>query len=136
MSPISRIDKVSRSTHRAPLNFEVTSAMVGDVIGVGINTSGRVVAGAGAAAIGVCGVICPTEPMAVGAMIDVCQDGTEIADFDTLADGSTAATNGTQYYASTSTGAVSTTNTGAPVGYTVETNGSRRLIVRIERPAA
>ena len=110
--------------------------MVGDVIGVGINTSGRVVAGAGAAAIGVCGVICPTEPMPAGTVIDVCFDGTEIADFDTLADGTTATTNGTQYYASTTTGEVDDTNTGAPVGYTVETNGSRRLIVKIERPAA
>ena len=131
---MARIDKLNRSSFRAPLAADWGAGDVGDVVGVGLNASGQVVKGAGAT--GIEGVVCITEVMVAGDIVDVLQDGSEIADFNTLADGSTATTVGTRYYAATANGAVSTTNTGAPIGVTLVTNGSRRLRVKIERPAA
>ncbi len=132
---MSRIDKVGVSSFRAPLNAAIAAGQVGDVLAVGLNSSGNVVLAAGQT--GIVGVICPTEEMPAGAMIDVLRDGSQIADF-TLADGSAAAV-ASQYYGSVTTGAVTTTNTGAPVGFThLRTRGATDLVlfVCIQAPAA
>jgi TusA-related sulfurtransferase len=94
---------------------------VGVVKGVGLDVNGKVVLGAGQT--GVCGVICPSNVMAINDPIDVMTDG-EIVDV--------ALTAGTNYYANTTTGVL---ETGAPaaganktkVGWTVQ---AWRLIVR------
>ena len=133
---MSRVDKATATTvHRAPLNAAISASQVGDVLAVGLNSSGNIVLAAGQT--GIVGVICPTEEMEAGQMCDYFTDGTEIADF-TLADGS-AAVVATQYYGSVTTGAVTDTNTGAPVGHTkLRTAGATDLVlvVRIGTPAA
>jgi hypothetical protein len=114
-----RFDKVEPKggSFRAPLNFAVASGDVGVVVGVGLDTSGRVVKGA--SNTGVVAVICPSRVMAAGEPIDCMTDG-EIVD--------TALTAGTVYYAAAADGAVSTTNTGTQIGFTCQT---WRLIVRV-----
>lgn len=116
---------------RAPSNiawvYNATEASndVGKVWGVGLNSSGRVVKGAGVT--GIIGVFVPTKPVAVGDIIDVMTDG-EIADF-TLQNASAAAA-GTRYYGVAADGTFNTTATGTPLGFTVE---ATRLIVRLDR---
>jgi hypothetical protein len=89
-------------------------------LGVGLNTSGRVVVGAGNT--GVIGVLLLVKDMKAGDIVDVMTAG-EVADCTTLVAG-------TVYTANTTTGvltngAASATQT--PIGYTVE---ATRLIVR------
>lgn len=108
---------------RAKLNAAILAADVGKVQGVSLNGSGRVVIGGGAVA-DITGVICPTEPMAAGDVIDVLRLG-DIVEFTTTA--GAASTAGTKYYSATS-GAISTTNTGKLVGQTVEAG---RLVLNV-----
>lgn len=99
-------------------------------VGVGLDTSGRVVPGAGNT--GVIGVIVidgrvgpdgtRTNVKKAGDIVDVMTDG-EIVD-------NTGLTAGTVYYAAAGDGAVSTTNTGTKLGATVE---AQRLVVRVAR---
>lgn len=126
---MSRIDKYEPmgGGFRAPLNAAIAAADVGKVQAVTLNASGRAVVGGGAANADVKGVICPNRAMAAGDIIDVMTDG-EIVEF-TATDG-TASSAGTSYFAAPATGAVSTTNTGAYVGHTVEVG---RLVVRVGR---
>lgn len=119
---MARIDKYNPVSggFRAPLNAAYTGSP--NVVGVGINNSGRVVVGGGVT--GIVGVVCLPQDKAVGVVVDVMTDG-EIVQF--------GGTLGSLYTANTTTGAVSTTAPSAtqtPVGWTVEAN---RLIVRVRR---
>jgi len=105
---------------RAPLNADLAKTSAGNPLGVGLNTSGRVVVGAGNT--GVVGVICLTRDMKAGDIVDVMTAG-EVVDCGSLVAG-------TVYTANTTTGvltngAASATQT--PIGYTVE---ATRLVVR------
>jgi hypothetical protein len=92
---------------------------IGVVTAVGINSSGLVVKGAGQT--GIVGLVIPTNKwdLQIGSVVDVMTNG-ELVECAGLAAG-------TQYYANATTGVVSSTNTGTPIGWTVE---SDRLIVR------
>lgn len=120
MSPtIDKYEPLTGGT-RAKLGFALLSADVRKVIGVGLDANGRVQKGA--ANTGVIGVICLTQTASVGTVVDVMQDG-DIVEM-------TGLTAGTRYYAAAADGAISTTNTGKPVGFTVEAD---RLVVRMGR---
>lgn len=104
---------------RAALNADMVKN-AGNPLGVGLNTSGRVVVGAGNT--GVLGVIVITKDMKAGDIVDIMTDGecVDLAGF----------TAGTVYTANTTTGVLSNAAASAtqtPVGYTVE---ATRLIVR------
>lgn len=126
---MARFDKYDGMTggFRAKLNAALTSANVGKVYGVSLNTSGRVVIG-GTAAADVVGVICPTKAMAAGDTIDVMTSG-EIEEFVYTAGGAAAA--GDRAYSAT-TGDLSTTNTGKLLGRVVPSGSGTgmRLVVR------
>lgn len=120
MSRIDKYDPVDGG-FRAKLAF---APAVGVALGVGLDATGKVVAGAGAT--GVVGVICPSSVLAINDVIDVMTHG-EIVDVTGLAAG-------TSYYGAAADGVVAA---GAPavgvnsakIGYTVE---AWRLIVRVE----
>lgn len=117
MARIDKYDPISGG-FRAPLNAAYTGAAA--PIGVGLNSSGRVVAGAGVT--GIIGVICCPYDKAAGDTVDVMTAG-ELAEFGGAA--------GTIYTADTTTGAIGTTAASATktkVGFTVEAD---RLIVRV-----
>lgn len=104
---------------RAALNAD-TVKTTGLPLGVGLNTSGKVVVGAGNT--GVLGVIVLVKDMKAGDIVDVMTGG-EVVDC-------TGLTAGTVYTANTTTGVLSNAAASAtqtPVGYTVE---AARLIVR------
>lgn len=116
---MARIDKTDSAigVFRAPLNAAYTGAAA--AIGVGINSSGRVVVGAGQT--GIVGVICSPYNKAAGDIIDVLTFG-ELVEFGGAA--------GTVYTANTTTGVISNgaaSATQVPIGFTVEAD---RLIVR------
>lgn len=117
-----RIDKYEPLTggHRAPLAAAWLTGDIGVVIGVGLNASGQVVKGAGQT--GVIGVVCLQQAHPAGTIVDVMQDG-EIVEMTGLAAG-------TRYYAAAAAGALGTTNTDKPVGWTVE---ATRLVVRLAK---
>lgn len=102
---------------RAPLAADYTGAV--NAIGVGLNSSGQVVPGAGNT--GVIGVICQPANKKAGDIIDVMTHG-EIVEAGLAA--------GTVYTADTTSGAIASSAASAtktPIGFTVEAN---RLIVR------
>ena len=116
---MARIDKYQpvAGGFRAPLNANYTGAAA--AIGVGLNSSGRVVVGAGQT--GIVGVICSPYTKVAGDIIDVMTNG-ELVEFGGAA--------GTQYSANTNTGAITNgaaSATQVPIGFTVEAD---RLIVR------
>jgi hypothetical protein len=116
---MARIDKYQpvAGGFRAPLNAAYTGAAA--PIAVGLNSSGRVVVGAGQT--GIVGVVCSPYDKAAGDIIDVMTNG-ELVEFGGAA--------GTAYTANTTTGVISTTAASATqikVGFTVEAD---RLIVR------
>jgi TusA-related sulfurtransferase len=123
---VSRYDKYDPydGGFRARLNAALTSANVGKIYAVSINTSGRVVIG-GTGLIDIRGLICPTEPMAIGAAIDVMTDG-EIAEATTTA--AAAFTAGALVYCHTDGTVDAVATAGKAIGFTVELN---RLIVRV-----
>lgn len=117
---MARIDKYQpvAGGFRAPLNAALTGAAA--PLGVGINSSGRVVAGAGQT--GIVGVIVSPYDKAAGDIIDNMTNG-ELVEFGGVA--------GTVYSANTTTGAITSGAASATqkvVGFTVEAD---RLIVRI-----
>lgn len=118
---MSRYDKYDPKAggHRAPLFADFPAANAGKIYGVGINATGDCVIGAGAT--GIIGVLCLTKKQNAGDIVDIMRNG-EIVEFATTA--GVAGTPGTKYYAAAD-GTVSTTNTGVPIGYTVE--GSRLI---------
>lgn len=117
MARFDKYDPVSGG-FRAPLNAAYTGAAA--PLGVGINASGRVVAGAGAT--GVVGVICQPADKAAGDYVDVMTQG-EIVELGGVA--------GTVYYAHATTGAISSTASLYRVGHAVE---AERLVVRMAPP--
>jgi hypothetical protein len=123
---VSRYDKYDPydGGFRARLNAALTSANVGKIYAVSVNTSGRVVIG-GTGLIDIRGLICPTEPMSVGAAIDVMTDG-EIAEATFTA--GTAFTAGALVYCHIDGTIDVTAASGKAIGWTVELN---RLIVRV-----
>lgn len=123
---MSRYDKYDPydGGFRARLNAALTSANVGKIYAVSINTSGRVVIG-GTGLIDIRGLICPTEPMSVGAAIDVMTDG-EIAEATTTA--AAAFTAGALVYCHIDGTVDAVSTSGKAIGFTVELN---RLIVRV-----
>ena len=116
-----RIDKYESMTggFRAPMGFTMVAGDVEKILPVGLNASGAIVKGAGNT--GVVGVICQTRILSAGDIGDVMQDG-EIVDC-------TGLTAGTRYYGSAA-GAVNTTNTDKPLGWTAE---ATRMIVRVAK---
>lgn len=104
---------------RALLNADWLEADLNKAVGVGLNTSGLVVKGAGNT--GVRGVLVLTKIRKAGAVVDVMTDG-EITEF-----GGTA---GTNYFAAAADGVINATSAAGKtfVGQTVE---GGRLIVRV-----
>jgi len=101
------------------------TADVGKIFGVGLNTSGAVVKGAGNT--GIVGAVVVNRPMAIGEVLDVMQHGEIVDAF--MSDGTTVLTAGTAYYFVVATGLLSAVATAQPkVGFTVEAS---RLVVRM-----
>lgn len=118
MPTIDKYEPLTGGT-RARLGFAVLAADVRKVLPVGLDGNGRVQKGA--ASTGVIGVLVLTQPTSIGAMVDVAQD-CDVVEM-------TGLTAGTRYYASAA-GAITTTNTDKPLGFTVEAD---RLVVRMGR---
>lgn len=120
MARIDKYDPVDGG-FRAPLNASRSGAAA--PVGVGINSSGRVVAGAGQT--GIVGVLCKPDDAAAADIMDVMTHG-ELVEFGGAA--------GTVYTANTTTGVISNAAVSAtqvPVGFTVEGD---RLVVRMSLP--
>lgn len=106
---------------RAPLAAAVLDANKFVAYGVGLDTNGRVVLGAGNT--GIIGVMITHGAKAAGEFVDVMTQG-EVVD-------ATGLTAGTKLTANTTTGAITngaTSTTQVPVGFTVE---ATRIVVRI-----
>jgi hypothetical protein len=108
---------------RAPVAAAVTSGNALVAYGVGLDTSGRVVLGAGNT--GVIGVMIAHNAKAIGDIVDVMTDGE-------IVEGTFTA--GTVYYANAGTGALETS---APAAGTNKTRigfstSTTRLVVRVE----
>lgn len=117
---MARIDKTEPNvgSFRAPLNANLTGAAA--PLGVGINSSGRVVAGAGQT--GIVGVIVSPYDKVAGDIIDVLHLG-QLVEFGGAA--------GTVYTANTTTGVISNGAASATqfvIGHTVEAD---RLIIKV-----
>lgn len=116
---------------RAYLNADWVAADIGKIYGVGLNSSGLIVKGAGQT--GVIGVLCLTREMLANndEPTDLLHDG-EVVEFGPTAGvpGTDFGAAGTAYYASGTTGAVSSSSAANAVyvGHTVETS---RLIVHV-----
>lgn len=108
---------------RAPLAADWLEADLNKVFAVGLDAQGRVVKGSGNS--GVKGALVLTKVVRAGKVVDVMTDG-EIVEMDVNHAGIVA---GTQYYGSAA-GALNTTNTDVPIGFTVE---ATRMIVRAGR---
>lgn len=127
---MTRIAKVpDGSTFRARLAEALDADDVGTLLGVGLDTDGRLVKGDGE--IGMVGVVSPLAPMAIGDWIDVFRVGATFADFEFLADGETETVAGTRYYADGTTGAVDDTDTGTAIGFTLEQDAFKLLVLTI-----
>ncbi len=116
MARIDKYDPVSGG-FRARLNANYTGAAA--PLAVGLNSSGRIVAGAGQT--GIVGVVCSPRDHAAGDPLDVMTSG-ELVEFSGAA--------ATVYTANTTTGVISNAAASAtqvPIGFTVE---ATRLIVR------
>lgn len=115
---------------RAPLAADFVAANREKVYGVGLDSNGRVVIGAGQT--GVLGLLVLTKARKAGEIVDVMTSG-EIVDFGPTAGvpGTDHGAAGTVYY-SAANGAVSSTNADGSlrVGHTVE---GQRLVVRCEQ---
>lgn len=118
---MARIDKTQSAiaVTRAQINADFAEADFDKIVPVGLNASGKVVKGAGQT--GVIGVVIPGRTVyRAGQIIDIFGNGSEAVECAGLAAG-------TKYYSDT-TGAVSTTNTGTYLGFTVEAD---RLVIVI-----
>jgi len=119
MARIDKYDPVGGG-FRAPLAAAYTGSAV--PLGVGLNSSGQVVAGIGAT--GIVGVVCLPGNHPAGEVIDVMKDG-ELVEFAGVA--------GTGYTANTTTGVITSAAASASqivVGFTSE---ATRLIVGVSR---
>jgi hypothetical protein len=117
MSRFDKYDPVSGG-FRALLadDSDVTASTLGVAIGVGLDTDGHIVNGAGTT--GVVGIYIRNRATAAGNVADVMTDG-EVVEFGGNA--------GSVYYAHATTGVISTTPSIYRVGHTVEDG---RLVVR------
>lgn len=109
---------------RAKLNADMAKTSDGNPVAVGLNSSGRVVAGAGNT--GIIGVLVLTKDMKAGDTVDVMRSG-EIVEMESV-------TAGTIITADTTSGAVGTTAASATkvaIGHTVE---ATRLVVNVKTP--
>lgn len=118
----ARIDKTESAIgiQRGRLNADQAKTTAGNGVGVGINTSGRIVAGAGNT--GIIGVVVLTKDKKAGDVVDILSLGELI--------GATELTAGTVITANTTSGALSTTAASAtqvPIGYTIEAD---RIVVK------
>lgn len=119
---MARYDKYEPKSggFRAALNADQLKTSGGLPLGVGLNTTGKVVVGAGNT--GVIGVLCTTKDMKAGDIVDVMTHGDVVE-----AAGLTA---GTVYTANTTTGVITSgaaSATQTPIGFTVE---ATRLVIR------
>lgn len=116
---------------RAPLAAEFSADDLEKVLGVGLDSNGRVVVGQGQS--GVVGLLVLTKARKAGEIVDVMTGG-EIVEFGPSDDDSVPGTDfgdaGTVYYSDTA-GAVTDTSAenSVRVGHTVE---GKRLIVRVD----
>ena len=130
---MSRFDKYDGKTggFRAPLNAAITSADVGKIQAVSINSSGRVVIGTPASENSFIGVIVAVRAMAAAEPIDVMTRG-EIVEATQTA--GAAFTAGQIVTAAQATGIVGPTAVGAGfkvVGHMVE---ATRMVVNVPTP--
>lgn len=119
MARIDKYDPVGGG-FRAPLAAAYTGSAV--PLAVGLNSSGQIVAGAGAT--GIVGVVCLPGNHVAGEVVDVMKDG-ELVEFAGVA--------GTPYTANTTTGVITSAAASATqifVGFTVELS---RLVVGVSR---
>lgn len=117
---MARIDKTESAVGvvRAANAADVSASDYDKIFGVGLNAQGRVVKGAGQS--GIIGLTTWHRGIRkAGQIIDIFKLG------DFVEVGLVA---GTKYYADNATGVVSTTNTGTPVGFTVEAD---RLVIKL-----
>jgi hypothetical protein len=114
---LARFDKYEPKAggFRAPLADDFTEDL-STAIGVGLDSNGRVVRGAGDS--GIVGVLILTRNHRAGDIVDVMTDG-DIVEF--------GGNPGTVYFAAAAGGAIATTGD-ARVGHTVE---GERLVVRV-----
>jgi hypothetical protein len=127
---VARYDKYDPLSggFRAKAAAAWAAADIGKVFGVGLNTSGQAVKGAGNT--GVIGVVVVNQAMNIGDVLDVMTAG-ELADTTTLNDGTTALTAGTAYYADVTTGAITATATAnKKIGFAIDPAGQGRFLVR------
>lgn len=125
MSRFDKYDPVSGG-FRAPLLAAITSADIGKIQGVSINTSGQVVIG-GSAETAIEGVICAHKAFAAGDIIDVMTAGEIVEATYTVG---TAFTAGAAAFVTGTTGVVNITSGAGTkkIGRMVELN---RMIVRV-----
>lgn len=126
---MSRFDKYDGKVggFRARLKVAITSADVGKIQAVSIESGTGLVVIGGATGDLIAGVIVPVRPMAANEPIDVMTAG-EIG--DATATGGTALTAGAKVYAH-STGVVDNSATASLlIGHTIEAN---RVVVRLSR---
>lgn len=116
---MSRYDKYDSEVSGTRAQMAADMVTVGNLnkaFGVGFDANGRVVFSAGVS--GIVGVLVLTRHVYAGDVVDIMDLG-EIVEFDPTTPG-TKAPAATVYYAATADGAISTTNTGIKIGYTVE----------------
>jgi hypothetical protein len=121
----ARIDKTESAVGvvRAPLNADITSGSWNKPLGVGINSSGKVVVGAGQSGIRGVAIFDRTNCKA-GQPVDIFKLG------DIILSGSDILLAGTSYTANTTTGVITSAAASASqiaVGYTVEAD---RLVLQ------
>ena len=119
---MARVDKTESAigVTRGTLAADIVQADWNKPIGVGINSSGLTVRGAGVSGIIGVVVVDRTNDRA-GQRCDMFGNGSELVEV-------TGFTPGVKAYAATADGVVSTTNTGTYIGYTVEAD---RLVVTL-----
>lgn len=125
MSRFDKYDPVDGG-FRVQLNAALTSANVGKMYAVSVNSSGRAVIG-GAALTDLRGIICPTEPMAAAIPIDAMTDG-DIAEPTTT--GGVAFGNNDVLYAHIDGTIDAVATAGKAVGFIVNGPGPKRAIIR------
>lgn len=132
---MARFDKVQPKAggSRAPLAADYDPTLVGKPIGVGLNTSGQIVKGAGNT--GIVGVLVLTKAYKAGEVVDIMFNG-HIVEFGPTAGvpGTDFGNAGTAYYAKANGDIVDSATAAAGdiyVGFTVH---SKRLVVNVARP--
>lgn len=119
---MARVDKTESAigVTRGTLAADIVQADWNKPLGVGIDSNGKTVRGAGDT--GIIGVICVDKTnYKAGQRCDIFGNGSELVEV-------VGFTAGDKAYAAVANGAVSTTNTGTYIGYTVEAD---RLVVTI-----